>query len=139
MTDNELTERIIGAAIDVHRELGPGLVEAVYEEAMCHELHLRRLAFERQNRVPLRYKNVSLSVSLRLDLVVEGRIIVELQAKDAVAPIDRVKLLSYLRLTDRQLGLIINFHIERLVDGVSRVVNRLVEPLNPPEPPDLLS
>lgn len=127
MTENEVSERIIGAAIEVHRFFGPGLVEQVYEEALCHELSLRGLAFERQKLVPISYKHVKLGVPLKLDLLVHQRVIVDLKAKEEVTPLDRAKLLSYLRLCDLRLGLIINFHEIVLKNGISRVVNKLEE------------
>ena len=128
MTENEISERIIGAAIEVHRFFGPGLVEQVYEEALCHEFNLRGIAFERQKSVPISYKGVKLGVPLKLDLLVEGRVIVDLKAKEEVTPLDRAKLLSYLRLCDLRLGLMINFHEQVLKHGISRVVNKLEEP-----------
>lgn len=128
MTENEISERIIGAAIEVHRFFGPGLVEQVYEEALCHEFSLRGIAFERQKLVPIAYKSVKLGVPLKLDLLVEQRVIVDLKAKEEVTPLDRAKLLSYLRLCDLRLGLIINFHEIVLKNGISRVVNKLEEP-----------
>ncbi|HEV7867038.1 MAG TPA: GxxExxY protein [Chthoniobacteraceae bacterium] len=106
MKVNDVSRDVIGAAIDVHRELGPGLVEKIYEEALCHELHLRSLRFLRQRSVP---------------------VIVDLKAREQVTALDKTQLRSYLRLAGVHLGLIINFHIERLVDGVTRVVNKLAE------------
>lgn len=130
MHENEISERIIGAAIEVHRHHGPGLVEQVYEESLCHELHLRNLRFDRQKFVPIYYKTVQLGVPLRLDLIVEQKVILDLKAKESVLPLDRAKLLSYLRLMNLRLGLLINFHSILLKDGIERVVNRL-EPLEP--------
>ncbi len=127
MTENEISERIIGAAIEVHRFFGPGLVEQVYEEALCHEFSLRGIAFERQKPVPIAYKGVKLGVPLKLDLLVEQKVIVDLKAKEEVTPLDRAKLLSYLRLCDLRLGLIINFHELVLKNGISRVANKLEE------------
>ena len=132
MHENEISERIIGAAIEVHKYYGPGLVEQIYEEAMCHEFSLRDIRFERQKYVPIYYKDVRLGVPLRLDLIVEEKVIVDLKAKEEVTALDRAKLLSYLRLTNLRLGLIINFHELVLKNGVSRVVNGLQSP--PPEP-----
>ena len=137
MRDNELTQAIIGAAIEVHRALGPGLIEQPYEESLCHELHLRGLRFERQRSVPISYKGVKLATNLRLDLIVEDRVIVDLKAKEQLLPIDRAQMLTYLRLTDKRLGLLINFHVERLVDGVVRIVNRLDVSDSEEEPPSL--
>ncbi len=131
MHENEISERIIGAAIEVHKFYGPGLVEQVYEEAPCHEFSLRDLRFERQKQVSIYYKGVKLGVPLRLDLMVEEKVIVDLKAKEEVTAFDRAKLLSYLRLSNLRLGLIINFHSLVLKDGISRVVNGLKLP--PPE------
>jgi GxxExxY protein len=127
MTENEISQAVIGAAIEVHRALGPGLIEQAYEEALCHELHLRGLTFARQQAVPILYKGVRLSADLRLDLLVGGKVIVDLKAKDQLIPVDKAKLRTYLRLRDCRLGLLINFHVERLTDGIVRVVNNLRE------------
>ncbi len=132
MHENEISEKIIGAAIEVHRYYGPGLVEQVYEEALCHEFSLRGIRFERQKHVPIFYKNVKLGVPLRLDLIGEEKVILDLKAKEDVTVFDRAKLLSYLRLSNLKLGLIINFHAILLKDGVERVVNGLkLPPLEP--------
>ncbi len=125
MDENALSKIIIGAALEVHRELGPGLVESVYEESLCHELHLRKLSFKRQLRVPIKYKGVSLATPLRIDLLIEGRVIVDCKAKDTLIPGDRAQLLSYLRLSNVRLGLLINFHAIVLQQGIKRVVNNL--------------
>jgi GxxExxY protein len=132
MHENEVSEKIIGAAIEVHKFYGPGLVEQIYEEALCHEFTLRGIRFERQKLVPIYYKDVKLGVPLRLDLIVEEKVIVDLKAKEEFVAFDRAKLLSYLRLTNLRLGLIINFHSILLKDGIERVVNGLKLP--PPEP-----
>ncbi len=125
MHENEISEKIIGAAIEVHRILGPGLLESVYEDALCHELHLRWLQFKRQKSVPIPYKGIKFGTDLCLDLLVEDKVIVDLKAKEELSTIDKPKLLTYLRLSDKHLGLIINFHVEVLCDGVFRVVNKL--------------
>jgi GxxExxY protein len=136
--ENELSREIIGAAMEVHRELGPGLIESVYEEALCHELHLRGLNFVRQIPVVISYKGINLATDLRLDLLVEDKVAVDLKAKEQLSPIDKPKLLTYLRLLKLRLGLLINFHTPTLKDGVSRVVNDLADPDRaPPAPPDL--
>jgi len=137
MKENDITQQIIGAAIDVHRELGPGIIEKAYEEAICHEMHLRGLDFRRQQAVPITYKGVKLSVNLWLDLLVQDKVILDLKAKEEVTGLDKTKLLTYLRLSKLRVGLIINFHVERLIDGVFRVVNRFVEAPEDEEPPDL--
>lgn len=125
MHENEISEKIIGAAIEVHRILGPGLLESIYEEALCHELHLRGINFVRQQNVPIPYKGIKLKTDLRLDLLVEDKVIVDLKANEELSKIDKPKLLSYLRLSKKHLGLIINFHVELLRDGIHRVVNQL--------------
>ena len=126
MHENQISKIIIGAAIEVHTILGPGLLESVYEEALCHELHLRKIKYKRQEGVPIPYKGIKLGTSLRLDLIVDNKVIVELKAKEKLSPIDKPQLLTYLRLRNLHLGLIINFHNELLKDGISRVVNNLI-------------
>lgn len=127
MNENEISEKIIGAAIEVHRILGPGLLESVYEEALCHELHLRGVEFTRQQSVPIPYKGITLGTDLRLDLPVEDKVIIDLKAKESIVAIDRSKLLTYLRLSDKRLGLIINFHVQQLRFGIERIANNLPE------------
>ena len=139
MHENEISHAVIGAAIEVHREVGPGIIEKPYKEAMCHELRLRGLAFVRQKSVPFVYKGVQLSVDLRTDLIVAEKVIVDLKAKEQVTAIDKLKVLTYLRLLNLRLGLIINFHVAVLKDGIYRVVNNLIPPDAPPTPPDLHS
>jgi GxxExxY protein len=139
MHENDIPHAVIGAEIEVHREVGPGIIEKPYEEAMCHELHLRGLPFVRQTAVPFVYKGVQLSVDLRTDLIVAGKVIVDLKAKELVTAIDKLKVLTYLRLLNLRLGLVINFHVAVLKDGIYRVVNNLLPPDAPPEPPDLHS
>jgi GxxExxY protein len=139
MKENEITQQIIGAAIEVHKELGAGIIEKAYEESLCHEMHTRGLKLSRQQAVPISYKGVKLSVNLWLDLLIEDKVILDLKAKEEVTALDKTKLLTYLRLSKLHVGLIINFHVERLIDGVFRVVNRLAEPQDAAEPPDLRS
>lgn len=118
-----LTGAIIGAAIEVHRALGPGLLESAYEEALCHELRLRGLAFERQVPVPLRYKDATLAVAFVADLIVANSIVVELKAVEQPHPVHKRQLLTYLRLTGCRYGLLLNFGAERMVDGITRLVD----------------
>ena len=137
MNGNELTQAVIGNAIELHRLLGPGLLEGVYEEALCHELALRKVPFERQQRVPILYKNVRLATGLCLDLLVDGRVVVDVKAKESLSPTDKPQLLTYLRLCELRVGLIINFHAVVLRQGISRLVNNYVEGHPPPDdPPD---
>ncbi len=119
--DNELTEKIIGSAIEVHRNLGPGLLESIYEKALCHELTERGITFENQKTVPVLYKSAALG-EFRLDLLVEDKIIVELKAVERNDPVFKAQLLSYLKLTGHRLGLLINFNVPLLKDGISRII-----------------
>ena len=122
MTDNEITHQIIGAAIEVHRLLGPGLLESAYEECLAKELTLRKLTVERQKPVPVVYKDVKLECGYRIDLLVENRVVVELKSIESLAPIHEAILLTYLRLSGRRLGLLINFNVNVLRDGVKRYI-----------------
>ncbi len=122
MTDNELTHAIIGAAIEVHRALGPGLLESVYEECLAHELKRRGLRFERQKPLPVVYRDVKLECGYRLDLVVEGRVVVELKAVDELGPIHEAIVLTYLRFSGCRIGLLIDFHTTILKNGIRRFV-----------------
>ena len=123
MRMNDLTEEVIGAAIEVHRELGPGLLENAYEECLCHELNLRGLKFERQVSLPVRYKSISLDCGYRMDIVVEGRLILELKTVDKIAAIHDAQILTYLKLSRLGMGLILNFSAATMVQGVRRVAN----------------
>jgi GxxExxY protein len=134
MHENEISNLIIGAAIEVHRYYGPGLVEQVYEEALCHEFALRAIPFKRQQAVPIYYKNVRLGSDLRLDLLVHDKVIVDNKAKEEILPADKAQLRTYLRLSNLKLGLIINFHAGILKDGIVRIVNGLREPKLPAGP-----
>ncbi len=126
MHENEISRLIVGAAIEVHRTLGgPGLLESVYEEAMAYELSERGLTVERQKRVPIEYKGHPLSTSLRLDLLVDGAVIVECKATTDYNPVFEAQILTYLRLTGLRLGLVVNFGERWVKDGVHRVVNGL--------------
>ena len=123
--ENEVSNKIIGASIEVHKILGPGLLESAYEECLCRELSLNGLSFERQKPLPINYKGVHLDCGYRLDLVVENCVIIELKSIDALLPIHQAQLLTYLKLTGLKLGLLINFNIPVLKDGIKRVVNEL--------------
>lgn len=119
----EVTHAVVGAAIEVHRHLGPGLLESLYEGALCRELWLRGLALVRQIPLPVAYKGTDLGSFLRLDPVVEGLVIVEVKAVEATAPIHRSQLLTYLKLAGLPAGLLINFNVELLRHGVRRILN----------------
>lgn len=117
---NDLTRQIIAAAIDVHRVLGPGLLESAYEECFCHELKLREIHFKRQKSLPLTYKNVALDCGFRVDVLVSDAVVVEIKAVDALKPIHDAQLLTYLRLGGWKLGLLINFNVSVLKNGIKR-------------------
>jgi GxxExxY protein len=117
---NALTEAVIGAAIDVHRALGPGLLESAYETCLCRELALRDLAFERQKAISIEYKGVTLDCGYRADLIVDGRVLVELKSIDTLLPVHEAQLLSYLTLSGVPAGLLINFNVQLLKHGIRR-------------------
>ena len=118
---NHLTGEVIGASIEVHKALGPGLLESAYEECLCHELALRKIQFDRQKPLPVEYKNVKLDCGYRLDLVVENRLLVELKACENLLPIYDAQLLTYLKLTNIKVGLLINFNVAVLKEGIKRL------------------
>src|SRR5882757_6922812 len=122
MTDNEITHEIIGAAIEVHRLLGPGLLESAYEECLAGGLTLRKLIIVRQKPVPVVEQDVKLECRYRIDLLVENRIVVELKSIESFAAIHEAIILTYLRLSGRRLGLLINFNVNVLRDGVKRYI-----------------
>ena len=123
--EDKLSKEIIGAAIEVHRHLGPGLLESAYEECLCRELAIREITFERQKPLAVSYKGVKLDCGYRLDVVVGGLIILELKAVDQVESIHEAQLLTYLKLSDLKLGILINFNVPLLKDGITRIVNGL--------------
>lgn len=120
--NDTLTEQIIGAAIHVHRELGPGLLESAYEVCLCHELSLHNLKVERQKMIPISYRGISLDAGYRLDLVVEGQVIVEIKAVSELLPVHEAQLLSYLKQVGGGRGLLINFNVKLLKQGLRRLV-----------------
>ena len=122
LLEEQLTEQIIGSAIEVHRELGPGLLESAYEECLCHEFHLRNLTFKRQVDLPVVYKGVSLNCGYRIDLIVEDLVVVELKSVEQILPIHQTQLLTYLRLSLKKVGLHINFNVSVLKNGIVRRV-----------------
>ena len=112
-----LSEQVIGAAIEVHRTLGPGLLESAYEECLCHELHFRGLAFKRQVELPVHYKGVSLDCGYKLDIVVKDQIILELKCVEHLLPVHEAQLLTYLKLTGKRVGFLLNFNVATLARG----------------------
>jgi GxxExxY protein len=124
---NQVTQEVIGAAIAVHRALGPGLLESAYQECLCQELALRRIPFERQVPLPLEYKGIRCECGYRLDILVAGAVVVEVKSIEAIAPIHEAQLLTYLRLGGWRVGLLMNFNVVVLKDGIRRRVLGLKE------------
>jgi GxxExxY protein len=122
LRDGELTEAIIGAAIEVHRTLGPGLLESAYEQCLCHELSLQSIEVRRQVELPVRYKAVQLDCGYRIDVLVDERVVVELKAVERVLPIHEAQLMTYLKLSGHSVGLLLNFQVPVLKDGLKRIV-----------------
>ena len=120
---NDLSNEIIGAAIEVHRELGPGLLESAYEECLCYELGLRGIASERQVPLPLEYKGLKLDCGYRMDLLVNDLVIIELKSVTKIDPVHEAQLLTYLRCKGSWLGMIINFNVPLLKNGIKRIVS----------------
>ena len=116
------TGPILGAAIEVHRHLGPGLLESAYEECLCHELHLRSIDFRRQVNLPVEYKGLKLDCGYRLDLIVHEEVVVELKCIERVLPVHEAQLLTYMMLTGKRVGLLINFNVPVLTRGITRRV-----------------
>ena len=123
MDINELTSKIIGAAIEVHKSLGPGLLESAYEECLCYELDARKISYERQKSLPVVYKGVRLDCGYRLDIVVANKVIIEIKACDSLQPIHEAQLLTYLRLAGIKVGLLMNFNVPVLKEGIRRMAN----------------
>jgi GxxExxY protein len=121
MTERELTEKVIGCAIEVHRILGPGLLESTYQQCLAHELMLNAIPFRFEAPLPVDYKGVKLDFGYRLDLVVDEQLIVELKAVDQITGLHQAQLMTYMKLSKVSLGLLINFNVTRLVDGVKRM------------------
>ena len=133
VVENVLTDRIIGCAIEVHRHLGPGLLESVYEECLCYELSQMGIRFERQVHLPLVYKGIKLQCGHKLDLVVEDSIVVELKSIEDLTPVHQAQLLTYLKTSNKKVGLLINFNVQYLKNGLKRVVNRYAGPALKPQ------
>ena len=127
MDINELSSKIIGGAIEVHKALGPGLLESAYEECICHELNLQGFSLERQKPLPVIYKGIILDCGYRLDIVVEKMIILELKSCEKIEPIHKAQLLTYLKLAGLNLGLLLNFNVPVMRDGIVRIANKLKE------------
>ncbi len=127
VTENEIAKHVVDAAYKIHTTLGPGLFESVYEAVMAQELASRGIPLTRQQALPVVWENVHLEAGFRADLIVENKVIVEIKSVDAIAPVHRKQLLTYLRLANMRLGILINFDVELIKDGIRRVVNDLAE------------
>jgi len=125
MTENELSKIIVNAAYQIHYELGPGLLESVYEEIMFYELCEQGLKVERQKGIPVIWNDLKMNVGFRADLIVENKVIIELKSVEAIAPVHPKQLLTYLKLTNLKLGLLINFNEPLIKKGITRIVNNL--------------
>ena len=127
MEENELTKVIIGAAIDVHRQLGPGLLESAYEACLCHELGLKQIPYERQKSLPVIYKGLSLECGYRIDILVDEKVVLEIKSVEGLLPIHEAQMLTYMRLDGWKAGLLINFNVPLLKQGIRRLVLGLKE------------
>ena len=125
MSENEISSKIIGAAIEVHKQLGSGLLESTYETCLAYELKQMGLDVKQQQALPVVYKEVKLDAGYRIDLLIENKVIIEIKSVEALADIHTAQLLTYLKLKDLKLGLLINFNSVRVVDGLKRIVNNL--------------
>ena len=125
MTENQLSSHIVNAAYTIHTTLGPGLLESVYETTLAHELEKRGIKVLRQQALPVVYETIRMDIGFRADLIVGDKVIVEIKSTEAISPVYRKQLLTYLRLTNKRLGLLINFNVEFIRDGITRVVNKL--------------
>ena len=123
MTPNEITYEIRGAIYDVYKELGPGLLESVYEEALCFELEQRGLSIERQKQEPIIYKGSRLKTDLRLDILVEDKVIIELKSVEEMKKVFSKQLLTYLRLMDKRIGILVNFNTDNILTSITRIAN----------------
>ena len=127
MTENEVATHIVDVAYKIHSRYGPGLLESVYEAIMAHELSKRGLTVIRQQPIPLVHEDIRMGVGFRADLIIGNQVVVEIKSIEAIGPVHKKQLLTYLRLADKRLGLLINFNVELIKNGISRVVNQLPE------------
>ena len=128
MTENEIATIIIGCAIDVHRQLGPGLLESAYQECLLYEIRQKGLRVVKEKPMPIVYKEVKLDHGYRLDLLVEEKVVVEIKTVEAFSEVHTAQVLTYLKLGNYKLGLLINFHVSLLKNGLKRIVNNIIEP-----------
>lgn len=127
MTENEISAIVVDCCLKIHRILGPGLFESVYEEVLCHELRKRELRFERQKGMPVNYEDIVIEMGFKADIIVEDKVILELKSVESLNKVHYKQLITYLRLSDKRLGLLINFNIDLIKNGINRIVNKLEE------------
>jgi GxxExxY protein len=125
MTENEVAKQPVDVAFKIHTTFGPGLLESIYETIMAYELQKRGLRVVRQLAIPVVYESIRMDLGFRADLIIESKVVIEIKSVEAIAPVHKKQLLTYLRLTDKRLGLLINFNVELIKDGITRVVNGL--------------
>ncbi len=125
MTENEISNKVIGIAIELHKKLGPGLLESVYENALAYDLKEAGLRVSQQVSMPFMYKEIKMDIGYRLDLIVESKLIIEIKSVEVLAPVHYAQLLTYLKLSDLKLGLLVNFNTKLLKDDIHRIVNNL--------------
>jgi len=125
MTENEIAKHIVDAALKVHKRFGPGLLESVYEAVLAAELERRGLRVKRQQPIPVIYEDVRLDIGFRVDLIVEDKVVIEIKSIEAIASVHDKQVLTYLKIADKRLGLLINFNVDLIKDGIKRVVNGL--------------
>ncbi|MEK6614808.1 MAG: GxxExxY protein [Bacteroidota bacterium] len=125
MVENEITKILVDIFIKVHKQLGPGLLESVYEEAICYELVKRGLKFKRQQGIAVMYDHVKMDLGFRADIIVEEKVIVEIKSIESLAPVHHKQLLTYIKLTNIKVGLLVNFNVNLVKDGIVRIVNNL--------------
>ncbi len=122
MLYEDLSKKIIGAAIEVHKRLGPGMLESAYEECLCYELNLKNLNYQRQVPVPIIYKEIKLECGYRIDILVENKIVLELKSIECFNPVHEAQILTYMRFAEKRLGLLINFNVTKLTSGLKRFI-----------------
>ena len=125
MTENELAKIIVELCLKIHKILGPGLLESVYEEVLCYELKKLGIRFKRQQGIPVIYESINMDLGFRADIIIEDKLIIELKSSEGVDPVHYKRLLTYLRITNMKLGLMVNFNVELIKYGIKRVVNNL--------------
>jgi len=127
MTENEIATKLIDICFNLHNEFGPGLFESVYEELICYELMEEEISFVRQKPIKLRYKNIELDVAFRADIIIENKVILEIKSIETIVPVHKKQVITYLKLADMKLGLLINFNVNLLKEGIFRIVNNIDE------------